>query len=188
MVDVTELEFKFSAEDIKLSDFDKLMRTLPYIEKKLISSFDYYFVKEGSPDEFQRYRESERPELTKKIKTSTNNNYNRVESDLFLDPSRITLEQVEFHVGLDGYKFNFKIFKACSLYVFENTNAVYYVCFDEEMNRLGSYIEIELNKDKVCALGNYALEVLNNLEKELEPLGISYKNRMKRSLFEIYRR
>lgn len=188
MVDTLEYEFKFRADDIKLTDFEALMETLPYNKKQLASSFDYYFVKEGSVDEFQRFRESEKPELTKKVKTKKENSWQRWESDLPLDPNRITYKQVEFHLGMDNYKFNFKIFKSCSIYWFDTVNIVHYTVFDENMEKKGSFLECELNKDQVLKLGDKAMDELREWEQKLLPLGITPQNRLKRSLFELFRK
>ena len=185
----TELELKFRADNIKLTDFEALVESLPYNKKKLASSWDYYLVKEGSPDEFQRYRESDKPELTKKVKTVSGNNLNRVEVDLPLDADRISYKLVEFYVGLEGYKFNFKIFKSCTIYWFENINMVHYSAFDANMNKLGSFVEIEYEKSKVAEVGEAkAIEELKEWEKKLGQLGITPQNRLRKSLFELYRK
>ncbi len=187
-LNINEYEYKFRADNIKLTEFESLMETLPFIKKQVCSSFDYYFLKEGSIDEFQRYRESDKPELTKKVKTKTANNWSRIESDLALDPNRVNFKQVQYHVGLDNYKFNFKIFKSCSVYWFDNTNIVFYTVFDENMNKLSSFIECEVTKECVNSLGDKAFDVLKECESKLEPLGISPQNRLKKSLFELYRK
>src|SRR5690606_26309558 len=117
------------------------------------SSWDTYYTRPGSLEEFQRFRESDDPELTIKRKVKDSNNWERIESDLPLDPKRITEDKVTFHVGLDGYVKNFKIYKTCFIYWFDNTNAVYYIVYDEEMKERGRFIEVEINKDKVPELG-----------------------------------
>lgn len=189
MTDTLEYEFKYLVNHIKLSDFKSILIALSPLKIEEVSSWDTYFVKEGSTDEFQRFRESDKPELTKKVKLKAGNNFQRVESDLALDKNRVTLDQVKFHVSLDGYKQNFRIFKACTIFWFENINVVYYTVLDEELTKLASYAEIEVTKNRVRILGEeVAFELLKDFEKNLEPLGISAQNRLKRSLFEIYRR
>jgi hypothetical protein len=187
MTDTIECEYKYKADGIKLSDFEAIF--LPLKPKVLrVGGWDYYMVKENSPDEFQRYRESEKPELTKKVKTKDSNNWKRIESDLALCRERTTFEMVAFHVGLDGYKFNFKIYKNCVIFFLEDINAVYYTTYDENMKENGRYIEIECNKDRVEALGDKVMDVLKEWEAKLSQIGITPQNRMKRSLFEIYRK
>lgn len=189
MTDTLEYEFKYFADHIKLSDFKSLMNSLSPLKVEEVSSYDTYFVKENSEDEFQRFRESDKPELTKKVKLKSGNNFRRIESDLALDATRVTLDQVKFHVGLDGYKQNFRIFKACTLFWFSDINVVYYTVMDEEHNKLASYCEVEVIKSRVKELGEEgAYQQLKEFEKKLEPLGITAQNRLKRSLFEIYRK
>lgn len=184
-----ELEYKYRADQTKLGDFVELMMRLPQFSLVTCASWDIYYMQDGNDNSFQRFRmDREKPELTKKVKVNDANNWKRVESDLPLDPSRITEEKVEFHVGLDGYKRNFKIYKHCSIFFTEFLNYVYYVVFDENMKEVGRFIEVEVNKDKVRELGTGAMEALRSGELYLESLGITAQNRLKKSLFELYRK
>jgi len=185
----SELEYKYRSDSIKLTDFEAFAESMLYTKKLTCSSWDFYLSKENSPDEFQRYRESDRPELTKKVKTVSGNSWNRTEVDLPIDANRISYKIIERFSELDGYKFNFKIFKSCALYWFNNINMVHYTVFDENMGKLGSFIEIEYDKDKVAQVGEEkAFEELKEWEKKLGTLGISAQNRLKKSLFELYRK
>jgi adenylate cyclase class IV len=65
-------------------------------------------------------------------------------------------------------------------------NLVHYVVFGANMERMGSFIEVEVNKPQVARLGADVYTVLRDWEKRLEGLGISAKKRIKRSLFEMY--
>lgn len=189
MVEDKELEYKYRAESIKLSEFTNLVDELGYTRKKEASSFDYYYTLDSNPDIFQRYRESDTPELTKKRKVKDSNNWERVEVDLPLDPERINKATVDRYVGLDGYKENFSIYKNCFIYWLDFCNIVYYTVYDKEMKEIGRFLEIEVNKDKVFELGqDVAFKKLEELEQKLQTLGITYKNRMKKSLFELYRK
>jgi len=189
MVEDLELEYKYRADNIKLGDFLELMTALPKFRLVVAASWDVYYMQAGNDASFQRYRmDRDRPELTKKVKVSDANNWRRVESDLPLDPARITEEKVSFHVGLDGYKRNFKIFKHCSIFFTEDLNYVYYIVFDENMKECGRFIEVEVNKDRVKHLGTGAMEALRQGEQYLEKLGITAQNRLKKSLFELYRK
>lgn len=186
-----ELEYKYRADNVSLSDFKALMATLPIIRRKEAASWDIYYVQENDFESFQRFRlDKENPELTKKVKTKDGNNWVRVESDLPLDASKITEEKVSFHVGLDGYRENFRIYKYCDIYFEQHVNYVYYVVYDGNMKETGRFIEVEVNKDAVADLNQVggALNYLNVVEKYLEALGISPQNRLKKSLFEIYRK
>ncbi len=188
-----ELEYKYRADNVSLSDFKALMATFPINKRKEAASWDIYYIQENDFESFQRFRlDKDNPELTKKVKTKDANNWKRVESDLPLDPRKITEEGVSFHVGLDGYRENFRIYKYCDIYFEQDLNYVYYVVYDLNMKETGRFIEIEVNKDRVFALNfedkEGALNRLNQAEKYLERLGISPQNRLKKSLFEIYRK
>jgi adenylate cyclase class IV len=63
---------------------------------------------------------------------------------------------------------------------------VWYAVYDENMKEKGRFIEIEINKDKVSELGDRSIEVLKEFEDRLGKLGITHKNRLKKSLFEMY--
>jgi hypothetical protein len=185
-----ELEYKYRADNIKLTDFNLLMEEWGY-EKKLdgVGSWDHYYTKDSEEDFFIRYRnDRHRPELTKKRKLKSSNNWVRVEVDLPLDPERINEEIVTRFVGLDGYKEDFKIYKSCVIYFYEYINAVLYYVSDHEMEGKQSFLEIEVNKDKLEELGDKAPEILKEYEQKLNKLGISPQNRLKKSLFEMYRK
>lgn len=189
MVEDKELEYKYRATSIKRTNFVALVEELGYETKKEASSFDFYYTLPNNPDMFQRYRESTTPELTKKRKVSSSNNWERVEVDLPLDAEKITKATVDRFVGLDGYEENFCIYKTCFIYFQEVCNLVYYTVYDKEMKELDRFIEIEVNKDKAKELGTEAaMETLKALEEKLSVLGITSKNRMKKSLYELYRK
>lgn len=188
-VEDKEMEYKYRAGDIKLTDFISLVEELTYDHKKEVSSFDYYYTIPNNSDMFQRYRESDEPEITKKRKVKDSNNWERIEVDMPLDPKKITKAIVDRYVGLDGYKENFCIYKTCFIYIQEICNLVYYTVYDKEMKELDRFIEIEVNKDKAKELGTEdSLKHLKELEEKLSVLGITAKNRMKKSLYELYRK
>lgn len=188
-----ELEFKYKADEVSLSKFVKVIEELKPIKRLDISSWDTYFVKhtpsQKEVDYFVRFRESDTPELTKKRKIKKENNWERLEIDLPLDKNA-TEKIVEDFVNLDGYEKNFKIYKTCFIFWFDLFNVVYYLVYDENMKEQGKFIEIEINKDKVESLGlEEAKELLVNMEKEtLSKLNINHKNRMRNSLFELFRK
>lgn len=185
---IQELEYKFKADSISLTQFTEVMNTLGFIKKLETSSWDIYFVKPNEPEMFQRLRLSEiAPELTKKRKTTANNNWDRIEIDLPLDPARIKESIVTKFVALDGYEKNFKIYKSCFIYWKEQVNFVYYVVYDEEMVERGRFIEVEINKEIAHKLED-PFAVLNENVKHFEAIGLNPKTRLKRSLYEIFRR
>lgn len=199
MSNFIELEYKYRADNVKLTDFIKLIEKLDPDKRLDISSWDIYYTKTEDKESFQRFRQSDHPELTKKVKVKNANNWERVEADLPLDASRLTEEIVAKYVELDGYHQNFKIYKTCIIFWLDYVNYVYYIVYDENLKEEGRFIEVEVNKDKVNYLrdGYYddrnntgpkdgAVEYLNTQEKALEKLGITPQHRMKKSLFEMY--
>jgi len=180
-----EYEFKFNANDIKLSDFHKVAKTLNPLRHLEVSSWDTYYINKES--NFIRYRNSkEKPELTIKRKTTESNNQDRIEINLPLRPSDESL--VESFVALEGYKQNFKIFKYCFIYYYQNVDIVYYIVYDPELKEQARYLEIEFLEDKV---NNFTTEqvfgILKEYEQKLSSLGITPQGRMKKSLFELYK-
>ena len=192
MSDYIELEFKYRANNINLTSFVKLMESLKPVSRIDVSSWDrYYTLKDLSS--FQRFRESATPELTKKVKTKTGNNWERVEVDLPLDPARITQNIVEKYVSLDGYTHNFTIYKTCMIFMFDYCNYVYYITYDEDLKELDRFVEVEINKNKVAELDRSEVSLYNNAtdclaesERVLKDVGISPQNRLKKSLYELY--
>ena len=92
-------------------------------------------------------------------------------------------------VALDNYSHNFTIYKSCFIYKFEDINFVYYTVYDTEMVEKGRFIEVEVNKDKVTSLGDEkSMELLKEGENKLAPLGITSKNRLKKALFDIFKK
>lgn len=183
-----ELEYKYNAEDIKLEEFQKLMLTLPIVRHIDVSSWDFYYTKDE--DSFIRYRESACPELTRKVKVKDANNWVRVEVDLPLDPKRINKKTVDKFLELGGHKQNFQIYKTCFIYWLEYVNYVYYIVYDKNMKEQARFIEVEVNKDKVPA-GMEEVTVKDHLDPSaahLTKLGLSPQNRLKRSLFDIFRK
>lgn len=180
-----ELEYKYRADSVGLSEFRALMQGLNTKKTIDISSWDIYYTKDGEPDKFQRFRNGSTPELTKKRKINTNNNWERVEVDLPLDEERVTEEIVSKYVSIDGYCENFRIYKTCFIYWLDNINFVYYIVYDRNLREQGRFIEVEVNKEMVNDLDD-ANDTLNQAEITLGELGITHKNRLKKSLFEMF--
>lgn len=187
----TELEYKYRADNVGLQQFKDLMKEVGYLRSLTVSSWDLYFTN-NTEENFIRLRESPvTPELTIKRKTKDSNNWNRKEVDIPLSASRFDRQAVEEFVALEGYEENFRIYKSCFIYFLEYVNYVYYIVYDEQMTEKGRFIEVEVNKDK---LENWypswttPPDTLKRSEQKLEVLGITNKNRLKKSLFEMFRR
>lgn len=183
-----ELEYKYRASDTTFKPFLKLMEELGYESRVDVSSWDVYYTKPEKSDRFLRFRKSSQtPELTKKIKINANNNWERVEIDLPLDPKRINEETVEKFAAIDNYSENFRIYKSCYIFFSKDVNFVYYIVLDENLKEKGRFIEVEVNKDRVDGLVDPKW-TLKKAEEKLEKIGITHQNRLKKSLFEIYER
>lgn len=187
MDEFKELEYKYDAADISLSSFLDMVAKLHPIKRQDVSSWDYYYTPTGAekPEEFMRYRDSRHPELTIKRKTKQSNNWERVEIDLPLDSSRVDENTVRSFSNLLNYKENFRIYKTCFIFWFDEINMVYYIVYDENMKEKGRFIEIEVNKNKIKTLSD-PFATLKLYEGSLAELGIKSSNRLKRSLFEMF--
>jgi adenylate cyclase class IV len=161
-------------------------------ERKSAASWDIYYSRAKDMDTtFQRLRLGDFPELTKKVKTQKNNNWTRIEIDLPLDSSRLTESTVSKYLSLENFSEDFRIFKNCEVFFFDDLNFVYYVVFNHNLKEVGRFIEVELNKDCVQTIraaegGEGPMAHLKRGEALLEKLGISPQNRLRKSLFEIY--
>lgn len=185
MNEYTELEFKYKADEIALKDFIKLMKDLPVQQQKDVSSWDHYYTS-NNEDEFIRYRESDKPELTIKRKTNVNNNWQRIEVDLPMDEKRSKVSTVTKWVELLGYKPKKSIYKSCFIYWLDYVNFVYYIVYDEEMKEKGRFIEVEFNKERLTDASEKISDQLKMGQEVLFKLNLSPQNRLKRSLFEIF--
>lgn len=195
MSDFQELEYKYRADDLGLSQFVDVMKVLPDGERLDTSSWDIYYTKADNKDMFARYRGGDKPELTIKQKTTDGNNWVRIEVDLPLDINRVDEASVTKFLEMSGFKENFRIYKSCFIYFYSDVNYVYYSVYNHNMKEMGKFVEVEVNKNKVRYLdsadnkfkcGKTAIETLNLAAKELEKLGLTPQNRMKKSLFELF--
>ena len=179
-----ELETKYYATNIGMDDFVKLVQPLNP-EWIMVSSYDDYFT--NNSDEFIRYRYHDTMgELTIKRKTQDTNNNNRVEVNLPTQGK--SSKAVEAFVDLLGYKPNFSIFKTCKIAFLEKAVLVYYVVYDQNLNELQRFIEVEANEKYDWKSEQEAWDEVIKYEKFLEPLGITPKNRLRKSLFELFKK
>lgn len=187
MVKFTEIEFKYRAEDIKLSDFKKAALALLPVKILDVSGFDHYFT--NKDNDFLRYRAGDKPELTMKKKLKDSNNYIRIEVNLGLDRTISKEKQTDVVTKFCdqlGYSPNFSIFKSCSIYFYDTFNLVYYAVYDDNMKELDRFIEIEMDEEYPWSSDTQAWDALTEIEQKLKPLGISPQARIKRSLFEMF--
>lgn len=183
-----EVESKYYANDINMKDFNELVQDLLNPKFLHVSSFDSYYSKEGVDDSFLRYRYgNETGELTVKKKLTQNNNIFRTEVNIPLRGATAESDIREFASVL-GLTHNFTIYKTASIAFSEDVVVAYYIVYDPHMKELNKFIEIEANEHKHWKDEKQAFAAVKRFEKLLSPLGISSKNRIKESLFELYRK
>lgn len=194
-----EIETKYRVDPSLLIEFKKLVDKVPTIKQFLyIEGEDEYYLHPHTPDiDFARYRrpshglDNNRSELTFKSKPKdAKNNIVRTEINFRVDntPPNTIREGLK----LQGYVFNFSIFKTCQIYKVEDATLVYYSVYDTTDNSntaVHSFLEIEVDEEQLNHMTEeQAWLVLEKWEKYLAPLGIKPQNRLKKSLFELFRR
>lgn len=182
-----EIETKYDAKDIKLEEFKNALKELelPIDRHLLVSSYDTYYT--NAKDQFIRYRYKEdRGELTIKRKTQKHSNNERVEINI--PTSGDNLEAVTEFVDLLGYTHNFTIYKTCDIYWTGKVDLVYYVVYDTELKELRRFIEIEALEDAEWESEEEVWAEISKYEKMLAPLGITPQNRLRKSLFETFKK
>lgn len=189
-IELTELEFKYNADDVKLADFVKFANSMNPEKRVEVSSWDYYYSGPTNlPFEFLRFRNGPSPELTIKMKKDDKNNNHRFELDLPLCVNRVTDFMVKTFVELFGFTENFRVYKYCDIYWYKNLDIVYYVIYDKNMNEKGRRVEIEARKDsKDFKTPEDALNAVKEMEQRMAEIGITPQKRMKKSMWEQFRK
>lgn len=180
-IEYKEIEYKYMADKISLYNFQILMDTLVYNNNIFVKSKDDYFSSDDTKVNFVRYRYNDTyQELTLKKRTNIVNNNNRIEINL---QTLTNCDTVNAFLELLGYHKDFTIIKDCYIYYFDDAEIVYYSVYDINDKLVGTFIEIEAHSH---FNENDSFNIINSYEKKLESLGINYKNRLKKSLYEIY--
>ena len=145
---------------------------------------------------FIRYRkpshglDNDRKEITTKYKESDKNNVNREEKNLRVDNTPD--DTIKSFIEDMGYSFNFSIWKGCHIYKYDDATVVFYSVYDTTNGRaskMDSFIEIEVEESTISNLNEKeAWGIIEKYERILSELGISPQKRLKKSLFEMYRR
>lgn len=182
-----EIEHKYNASDIPLSVFTKFCKERDPMAYVCASGYDYFFSHKSDANAFCRYRHgADMNQLTFKRKTTEANNRVRTEHNIDLAPN-MRRTQIEAFLKEFGYSYNTEIFKSCFVYKYSYYTLVYYICYDADMTELGRFIEIEMSEEKNWSNGEAEAELVI-LEKLCKPLGILPQARIRRSLFEMFRR
>lgn len=185
-----EVEFKYSAENISLSLFTKFCKNRKPKKELTISGYDYFYANSKEPESFFRHRQShETNEVTLKRKVVENNNYVRVEHNIHLHPKMMTKEGVTKFLSDISYHYDYTIFKNCFIFKYDLYTLVYYVCYDVDMKELGRFIEIEMSEKHAWTSQEETYNELVIMEKICsKDLGISAQARIKRSLWEMFKK
>lgn len=182
-----EVEFKYNAENIKLSDFIQFCLKRNPLKIVEASGYDYFYENSKSDNSFCRHRIGpDMNQLTFKRKTSNINNQIRTEHNIDL-VDEVSTDQVKALCEEFNYKYNMSIFKNCFIYVYDYYTLVYYICYDKDMKELGRFLEIEAKEDHAWDTEQSAWDAIAVIEKFSKSLGIAPQGRIKRSLFELYR-
>jgi len=151
----------------------------------------------GAFPPFMRYRrpshglDGDRKELTTKYKQSgSKNNIQREEKNIRVD--KVDEETIMKFVSDLGYKLNFSIWKTCHIYNFSDATLVFYSVYDTtngKASKMDTFVEIEVNEEKIHNMTEkQAFEIIEKYEKSLETVGLSARSRLRKSLFEMYKR
>lgn len=196
MSEHVEFESKYRVEPHDLIVFKKIVESLPNRTDYLqIDGPDYYFTKEDGS--FARYRKPDsmagdaREEVTIKVKPDGAKN-NIIRKEINWRVTGTPESAIREGLSLMGYSFNFSIYKICYIYFFEDATLVFYTVFDttkEKVSKGDSFVEIEVKEDNIHNLTEKeAWDIILKYEKVLEPIGINPQRRLRKSLFEMYRR
>lgn len=183
----TEIEFKYRADDIDLTAFIAFCQEREPVKIVNAAGYDHFYQNIKDLDVFCRHRIGpDMNQLTFKRKTTDSNNFIRTEHNIdLLSASR---EQIASLASEFGYIHNFSLYKNCFIYCYDLYTLVYYIVYDEAMKESGRFVEIEMKEDYPWSSEQEAWEQLLVFEKLCKPLGLSAQSRIKRSLFELYRK
>ena len=183
-----EIETKYNADGISLTEFHVFCKERQPKSYLFASGFDHFFQKKTDPDAFCRHRTGpDINQLTFKRKHTAGNNFIRTEHNLDMQPNA-SQELVTKLCGEFGYEYNTSLFKTCFIYRFQEYTLVYYICFDPEMKELGRFVEIEMSEEHRWTCQDDAWRSLQVIEKLCKPLGLATQKRVKRCLYEMYRK
>lgn len=203
-----EFETKYRVEAQVLILFKQILDSIPESKTFIyVEGPDQYFSypqwwldnnsQYDSSGTFIRYRKPSygldkgKRQVTWKYKpTGSSNNIQREELnwDSTNIPENVILKQLQ----LSGATFNFSIVKNCHIYKLEDATLVFYTVYDTtdgEPSKADNFLEIEVDEEKIKDLTEKdAWNIIEKYEKLLQPLGITARSRLKKSLYEMYRR
>lgn len=192
---LVEFETKYRIEPKFLIEFKAIMNKLSGLKKFIyVEGEDEYYVKE---DDFIRYRmpengiEGARAEITMKKKpVGATNNIIRREWNWRVDGT--VSDTIREGIKDFGFVFNFSIWKGCHIYNFDDATIVFYTVYettDGKVEKIDNFIEIEVAEEDVFKMTkDQAWTVIVKYEKALESVGLSPQRRLRKSLYEMYRK
>lgn len=192
-----EVETKYRVEPQTMTEFKRIVSQMAGLEKFIyVEGPDYYFTN-GKGDSFIRYRrpshglDNGRSEITVKVKPEgAKNNIIRTEVNVRVDQT--DEDAIRAFVGLMGYRPNFSILKTCHIYNLSDATLVFYSVYDTtdgKSSKVDSFVEIEVSEEHVQNMTeDQAWDIIKKYEKALEEVGVNPQKRIRKSLFEMYRR
>jgi adenylate cyclase class IV len=115
------------------------------------------------------------------------NNVKRREPNL--DVSINSPEELRVFIQEAGFTYNFKIWKACHIYVFQDATIVFYTVKEEDESKEHYFLEIEVDEKTIHNLTEKeAWQVVSKYETILAETSITPQKRMRRSLFEMFKK
>lgn len=186
-----ELEVKFKVEESVLLPFKELVKNLQIKSFFFVEGYDHYYMNKNNADTFLRYRsaafsDSKSGQITIKEKTKDSNNIHRVE--LNIDVINMSDQKMNKFAEMMGYVHNFSIYKYCHVYETEDALLCFYTVTEKDSQPM-SFIEIEVKEeimDKISV--DKGMEIVRYYEGQLSQLGITHQKRVKKSLWETYRK
>lgn len=204
-----EFETKYEVESHILVQFKQLLDGLGQDKEFIyVEGPDFYYVYpdwwfKNNPQwdpsgTFARYRkpsyglDNGRRQVTWKYKPRiSKNNIQRKELNWDL-ADKTSDASVNEQLECNGTTFNFSIIKNCHIYKLDDATLVFYTVYDTtdgKPKRADNFVEIEVNEEKIAKMTEEeAWDVIMKYENLLEPIGINAQKRLKRSLFDRYRR
>lgn len=190
----TEFETKYRLSLTDFPSFTLVMESIPGLVNFLFARGpDHYFSRpDGS---LGRYRvaqfatnEGKFAQWTVKEKREgAKDNVFRFETNWRIDN---TPEEEVYAGALKmGYRFNFKITKQCHIYEYEDATVVFYSVRELTSTQEDYFLEIEVKEETIHNLTEKeAWGVIEKYERLLAPTGINAHKRIRKSLYELYRK
>lgn len=194
-LDHIEFESKYRVEPSILMPSKMEIEKLPTFREFVYAEGpDEYFTK---GDQFIRFRKeahkgpNARAELTMKIKPEgAKNNIIREEFNVRVDST--PKETCHKFIKALGFTHNFTVSKSCFIYRMSDATLVYYTVADITDGTIKNeqhFFEIEVSEELIHTMNEKeAWEILVKYEKLLEQYGLKPQCRLRKSLFEMYKR